>query len=166
MFNALNLKTNETISRPLTLTDVVYLCCYNATVKAERHVYTVRYPIGDLYGAFFTRVHVLSTYNTIPVQFNNERYDTYPVIDTEMSHSMVSTQFVDVLQMSNSRLVNIGGDYDGDTVKSTGIWSDEANAQAEEMMLSKIYCVRTDLTAAFPIEKECLNGLYGLTKME
>ena len=150
----------------MTLTDVIFLCCYNATTKADRHVYTVRYPIGDLYGAFFTKIRVLSTYDTIPVRFNGETYSLYPDINPELSHSAVSTLFVDVIKMSNSRLVNLGGDYDGDTVKSTGIWSDEANAQAEQMMLSKIYCVRTDLTAAFPIEKECLNGLYGLTKME
>lgn len=166
IFNAVNVKTNETISRPLTLTDVIFLCCYNATTKADRHVYTVRYPIGDLYGAFFTKIRVLSTYDTVPVRFNGETYSLYPDINPELSHSAVSTLFVDVIKMSNSRLVNLGGDYDGDTVKSTGIWSDEANAQAEQMMLSKIYCVRTDLTAAFPIEKECLNGLYGLTKME
>jgi hypothetical protein len=136
-----------------------------STTAADRHVYTVRYPIGDLYGAFFTKVHVLSTAKTYPIQFNNITFEYYPSIDPEMSHAMVSTQFVDVVRMSNSRLVNLGGDYDGDTIKSTGVWSDEANKQAEEMMYSKIYCVRTDLSAAFPIEKECLNGLYGLTKM-
>ena len=163
MFNAINMKTNEPIARPLTLTDVIYICCYMSTTAADRHVYTVRYPIGDLYGAFFTKVHVLSTIKTYPVQFNNITFEYYPSIDPEMSHAMV--QFVDVVRMSNSRLVNLGGDYDGDTIKSTGVWSDEANKQAEEMMYSKIYCVRTDLTAAFPIEKECLNGLYGLTKM-
>ncbi len=166
LFSAVNLKNNESIVRPLTLTDVVYLCCYNATTVADRHVYTVRYPIGDLYGAFFTKIHVLSTNRTIEIQFNNETYKWYPLIDPEMSHAMTSTQFIDVIQMSNSRLVNLGGDYDGDTVKSTGVWSDEANQEAEKMMLSRIYCVRSDLTSAFPIEKECLNGLYGLTKME
>ena len=66
--------------------------------------------------------------------------------------------------MSNSRLSNLGGDYDGDTIKSTGIWSDEANEQAEKMMLSKVYNLRPDLTAAYPIAIEALNGLYGLTK--
>lgn len=165
IFTGINLKTNETITRNLTLTDVIYICCYMSTTAADRHVYTVRYPIGDLYGAFFTKVHVLSTTHTQPVQFNNIKYDFYPIIDPNMSHAMVSTQFVDVVRMSNSRLVNLGGDYDGDTIKSTGIWSDEANKQAEQLMYSKIYCVRTDLTAAFPIEKECLNGLFGLTKM-
>lgn len=166
IFNALNLKTKEAISRPLTLTDVIYLCCYRAVVVADRHVYTVRYPIGDYLGAFFTKVHALSTNTTIPVQFQGETYSTYPDINPELSHSKVSTSFIDVINMSNSRLKNLGGDYDGDTVKSTGIWSDEANKQAEELMYSKVYNVRPDMTSAYPIEIECLNGLYGLTKME
>ena len=165
IFNAVNAKTKETISRPLTLTDAVYICVYNVTVKAGRHVYTVRYPIGDYLGAFFTRIHVLSTNDTMHVQFQGEDYPSYPVIDPDMSHMRVSTSFIDVLQMSNSRLENLGGDYDGDTVKSTGVWSDEANEQAEQMMLSKVYNIRTDQTAAFPINKEALNGLFGLTKM-
>lgn len=164
MFNAVNMKTKETISRPLTLTDVIYIAAYSATVDAERHVYTVRYPIGDYLGAFFTRIHVLSTNTTIPVEFQGKQYRTYPNVDPNMSHAQVSVQFIDVVQMSNSRLANLGGDYDGDTVKSTGIWSDEANEEAERLMLSKIYNVRTDLSAAFPIAIECLNGLYGLTK--
>ena len=46
--------------------------------------------------------------------------------------------FVDVVNMTNSRLPNIGGDYDGDTIKSTGIWSDEANENAKKLMRSKI----------------------------
>ena len=164
IFTALNTKTNEPISRPLTLTDVIYLCCYRATVAADRHVYTVRYPIGDHLGAFFTKVHVLSTNTTVSVQFQGETYPTYPDIDLSLSHMRVSTSFVDVVQRSNSRLSNLGGDYDGDTIKSTGIWSDEANEQAEKMMLSKVYNLRPDLTAAYPIAIEALNGLYGLTK--
>jgi len=165
-FSAMNLKTKEPITRELTLTDVIYLCCYNACVKGNKHVYTVRYPIGDYLGAFFTKIHVLSTNNTIPVQFMGETYQTYPIVDPQASHAVASTSFIDVLQMSNARLINLNGDYDGDTVKSTGIWSDEANEQAEKLMVSKAYNIRPDLSAAFPIEKEALNGLYGLTKME
>jgi hypothetical protein len=72
--------------------------------------------------------------------------------------------FADTITPSNSRLKAIGGDYDGDTVKSTGIWSDEANKQAEELMMSKIYNITPQGTTMFPIEIECLNGLYALTK--
>jgi len=74
--------------------------------------------------------------------------------------------FAETLTPSNSRLKAIGGDYDGDTVKSVGIWSDEANAEAEKLMLSKIYNITTQCTTMFPIEIECLNGLYALTKDE
>ena len=160
----LDLKSNQTITRPVTLTDVVYLACKSAIVDADRHVYTVRYPIGDYMGAFFTKVHILSTNNTTQIQFNNEVYNTYPIIDLEASHNRVATSFADTLTPSNSRLKVIGGDYDGDTVKSVGVWSDEANAKAEELMYSKIYNIKPDCTTMYSIEIECLGGLYALTK--
>jgi hypothetical protein len=160
----LDVKKNQTITRPVTLTDVVYLACKSAIVDADRHVYTVRYPIGDYMGAFFTKVHILSTNDTTEINFNGEVMDTYPVINLEASHSRVATSFADTLTPSNSRLKAIGGDYDGDTVKSVGIWSDEANAKAEELMYSKIYNIKPDCTSMYLIEIECLGGLYALTK--
>ena len=137
IFEAFDINKNEKISRPLTLTDVIYLCCKVAVVDADRMVYTVRYPIGQHFGAFFTKVALMSTIDTMKIQFMGETFKCYPKIDPELPHSKVSTLFVDVVNMVNSRLKPIGGDYDGDTIKSTGIWSDEANAQAEELMYSK-----------------------------
>ena len=163
-FQAYDVKRKETISRPLTLTDVIYLCCKTAIVDAGKHVYTVRYPIGDYMGAFFTEVFILSTVDTCDIEFNGERYPHYPIINLEVSHMRVSTMFIDVITPSNSRLAAVGGDYDGDTVKSTGIWSDEGNAEADRLMRSKIYNITIQGTTMFPIEKECLNGLYALTK--
>lgn len=163
-FQAYDVKRKETISRPLTLTDVIYLCCKTAIVDAGKHVYTVRYPIGDYMGAFFTEVFILSTVDTCDIEFNGERYPHYPIINLEASHMRVSTMFIDVITPSNSRLAAVGGDYDGDTVKSTGIWSDEGNAEADRLMRSKIYNITIQGTTMFPIEKECLNGLYALTK--
>ena len=160
----LDIKSNQTVTRPVTLTDVMYLACKSAIVDADRHVYTVRYPIGDYMGAFFTKVHILSTNNTCEIQFNGEVYDTYPIIDLKASHNRVATSFADTLTPSNSRLKAIGGDYDGDTVKSIGIWSDEANEKAEKLMLSKIYNIKPDCTTIYSIEIECLGGLYALTK--
>jgi hypothetical protein len=165
IFSAMYTKDNTPISRELTLTDVIYLAAYQAVIVPDRMVYLVRYPIGKYLGAFFTGVYLMSTINTASVQYQGVVYKRYPVIDPDMSHARVSTQFVDVVNMTNSRLVNIGGDYDGDTIKSTGIWSDEANEKARKLMKSKIYCCHMDGSAAFPCEQESLNGLYGLTKM-
>ena len=165
MFSAIRTNDNVPILRPFTLTDLVYLAAYNAVVVPDRMVYLVRYPIGKYLGAFFTGVFLMSTINTVSVQYQGVTYKRYPDINPDMSHARVSTQFVDVVNMTNSRLVNIGGDYDGDTIKSTGIWSDEANENARKLMKSKIYLCHLDGTSCFPCEQESLNGLYGLTKM-
>lgn len=164
IFEYLDIKNNETIARPLTLTDVVYMCCKIAIVDADRHVYTVRYPIGDYFGSFFTKVHVLSTTDTMQIQFRGETFKYYPIVDVDRPHNRVATSFADTLTPSNSRLKPIGGDYDGDTVKSVGIWSDEANKKAEELMYSKVYNITAGGTSPFVIGIECLNGLYALTK--
>lgn len=164
LFEAFNVTKNEKISRPLTLTDVIYICTQNAVVDADRMVYTVRYPIGDYLGAFFTKVHVLSTVYTMHVQYMGYDYKSYPIIDPELSSSIVATSFATTINLSNSRLKALGGDYDGDTVKSSGIWSDEANKQAETLMYSKIYNITPQCTTIYEIAIECLNGLYSLTK--
>lgn len=160
----LDIKKNETVTRPVTLTDVIYLCCKIAIEDAGRMVYTVRYPIGDYLGSFFTKVHILSTLETTRIQFRGETYNYYPVIDVERPHNRVATSFIETINMSNSRLKALGADYDGDTVKSIGLWSDEANQKAEELMYSKIYNIKAECDSVYVIEIECLNGLYALTK--
>lgn len=166
LFDGIDLKNNTHVNRPLTLTDVIFICCQRGVIDAKKMVYTCRYPMGDHYGAFFTYPVLLSTIQTTEMQWQSQVFQTYPVIDPSLGHMKVSTLFADTLTPSNSRLKAIGGDYDGDTVKSTGIWSDEANAEAERLMKSKLYNIRMEGRTMFPIEIECLNGLYGLTKME
>lgn len=160
----LDIKKNQTVTRPVTLTDVIYLCCKVAIEDAGRMVYTVRYPIGDYLGNFFTKVHILSTLETTAIQFRGETMEYYPVIDIERPHNRVATSFIETINMSNSRLKALGADYDGDTVKSIGLWSDEANKRAEELMYSKIYNIKAECDSVYVIEIECLNGLYALTK--
>lgn len=166
LFDGIDLKNNLHVNRPMTLTDVIFICCQRGVIDAKKMVYTCRYPMGDHYGAFFTYPVLLSTIQTTEMQWQSQVFPTYPVIDPSLGHMKVSTLFADTLTPSNSRLKAIGGDYDGDTVKSTGIWSDEANAEAERLMKSKLYNIRMEGRTMFPIEIECLNGLYGLTKME
>lgn len=156
---------HEMVTRPFTLTDVVYLAAKAAIVDADRLAYMVRYPIGDHMGAFFTRIHILSTNVTHSIEFNGEHFEFYPNVNVDMSRSQVSRYFADTITPANSRLAPICGDYDGDTVKSTGIFSDEANEKARKLMMSKIYLVTPQCTTPFSVGNECILGLYGLTKM-
>ena len=160
----MDMDKNEMITRDLTLTDVVYLAAKAAIVDADRLVYMVRYPIGDHMGAFFTRVHILSTNVTKHINFNGVEYTSYPDVRLDMSHAQTSTYFVDTVTPSNSRLPALNGDYDGDTVKSTGIFTDEANAKARKLMYSKIYLVTPQCTTPFSISQEAAAALYVFTK--
>lgn len=162
----MDLNKNERITREFTLTDALYICMKECVIDAKRIVYTVRYPIGDHLGAFFSYTHVLSTNVTTRIEFRGETFEYYPVVDPSLSHAIVSTRFADTVVPSNSRLEAMGGDYDGDTVRSIGIWSDEATARAEKLMFSKIYSIRPQCSNVFSIGKECLNGLYGLTRQK
>ena len=166
LFEYFDVKRNEKILRPMTLTDVIYLCCYSSVVKGEKMMYTVRYPIGDYLGSFFSKVFLLSTNDTTKIVFQDETYGTYPVVDLKLPNSIVSTLFVETVTPSNSRLAQTGGDYDGDTVKSIGMITDEANEQAEKLMYSKIYNVRPNCDLIYEIGIECVNGLYSLTKQK
>jgi hypothetical protein len=166
IFDGFDVKIQQRQIRPLTLTDAIFICCRRGIIDAGKMCYTVRYPMGDHYGAFFTYPVLLSTIQTTEMQWQGETFKNYPVVDPSLGHMKVSTLFADTLTPSNSRLKAIGGDYDGDTVKSVGIWSEEANQQAEKLMRSKLYNIRMEGRTMFPIEIECLNGLYGLTKME
>ena len=158
-------KKQETFTRPLTLTDVVYIAAKHGIVDAKRHCYVVRYPIGNYLGAFFTRIVILSTNITNDVTFNNERFPFYPCVIPDMPHHQVATFFKDTLTPSNSNLKRCGGDYDGDTVKSCGLMTDEANEEAERIMLSKLTNVRLQGTSFYETGLEFTSALYTLTKL-
>lgn len=166
LFEYFDVKRNEKIVRPMTLTDVIYLCCYSSVVKSEKMMYTVRYPIGDYLGSYFSKVFLLSTNDTTKIVFQDESYGTYPMVDDKLSHSIVSTLFIETVTPSNSRLKQTGADYDGDTMKSIGMITDEANEQAEKLMYSKIYNVLPNCGLIYEIGIECVNGLYSLTKQK
>lgn len=53
---------------------------------------------------------------------------------------------------------------DGDQVSVRGIWSDEANQEAEEIMNSKMSALNITGTNAKVVAKEVFNSLYELTK--
>lgn len=55
-------------------------------------------------------------------------------------------------------------DFDGDCVSLRGIWSDEANAEAEEIMNRKMSALNITGNNAKSVAKEVFNSLYELTK--
>lgn len=150
------------LNRPLTITDVLYLACVDTCEK--RHVMISRYPVGTDKGITFSKLRVQSTTNHIHVIYNGKHYPYYPDIDLSIEHDNVGIQFIDTLVISNSHLDGMGADYDGDVLSARGIWSDEANIEAEQIMNSKISVLNITGGNSKGVSKEVFNSLYELTK--
>ena len=100
----------------------------------------------------------------MPVNIDGTVYEDYPVIDENMRPENISTIFPDSLTFSNMMLEGIGGDYDGDQVTIKGLYSQEANMEAEEIMNSLSYIININGENMRTSSKECIEGLYQLTR--
>lgn len=153
---------SKVLNRSMTVTDVLYLACVDVCEK--RHIMVSRYPVGTDKGIYFNKIRVQSTVKHVNVVFNGKEYPFYPDIDFNTSHDKVGVQFIDTLVMSNSHLEGMGADYDGDQVSVRGIWSDEANHEAEEIMNKKLYALTISGSNSKVVGREVFNSFYELTK--
>lgn len=152
----------KVLNRAMTVTDVMYLACVESC--EHRHVMVSRYPVGTDKGIYFNKIRVQSTTNHIHLVFNGKEYPFYPDIDFKVEQDQVGVQFTDTLVMANAHLDGMGADYDGDQVSVRGIWSDEANDEAEEIMNRKMSALNITGTNAKVVAKEVFNSMYELTK--
>lgn len=153
---------SKVLNRAMTITDVMYLASVDSCEK--RHVMVSRYPVGTDKGIYFNKIRVQSTSTHVKLIFNGKEYPFYPNIDISLPHEKVGVQFIDTLVMSNSHLEGMGADYDGDQVSARGIWSDEANLEAEQIMNIKMTALNITGTNSKAVAKEVYNSLYELTK--
>jgi len=95
----------------MTWTDLFYMACYDA-VK-DKHCIITRYPLLDQYGLFTSRISVLSTSRTVPMQVGETLYKYYPDIDPNLPKSKVPAMFVDSTRFALAYLPGLDGDFDG-----------------------------------------------------
>lgn len=147
------------MTRPLTWCDVIYLSTMEA-VK-NKMILITRYPIDTFYNQFTTKVRLSSTKETEPMTINGVYYPYYPKI-RELGID-TSNKFVDTINISNCYLGSIGGDYDGDMVTVKGIYTDEANAELEKQLNSKIHYINLGCKSVIEISNEAIQSLFALT---
>lgn len=157
-----DIKTPQLYNRVLTWTDLLYMAAVDTLY--DKHVYITRYPLEDYFGTFPSRVFVLSTMKTMPMIYNERNYPYYPQIDPSLPEAEVSTLFNDTVTMDNTYLKGLGGDYDGDQVSLKGIFSAEANAEAEEIMHSIKHYVNIAGDLMRVIGNEAFLTYYNMTK--
>lgn len=158
-------ETNDanTITRPLTWTDLLYQAAVDVT--ADKHIQVTRYPFLDYLGEYFAKIHVLSTRETAPMVVGSTIYPHYPVIDMTAQGNLDSL-FIDSLKQTPLYLKGLDGDHDGDQVTTKGIMSVEANQDAERIMNSKANLITIDGHLVRTLGNEALQTLFSMTRFK
>lgn len=149
------------LERDLTWCDIFYRAAVD--VVKDKHILITRYPIDSCYNQFPTKIRVSSTKDTEPMIIGNTSYRSYPKIRQQDIGSNTSNKFVDILNISNTWLDSIGGDYDGDQVTVKGIYSTEANQELDKFINSKAHLVNFGANSIPISSNEAIQTLYNLT---
>jgi DNA-directed RNA polymerase beta' subunit len=148
--------------RQSTWCDLLYMAAVDVT--SDKHVYITRYPILDYFGSFPSKITVLSTIETTPVYVEDKLYKSYPKVDLTIPKSQVAVSFSDTLVMSNLYLSGLGGDYDGDQCSVKGVFSQEANQEAHDILTSVSNILNIYGNNIRTISNEGIQTFYMLTK--
>lgn len=150
------------IQRHLTWCDIFYQAAVD--IVQDKHVVITRYPVLDYFGSAIQKIHVESTQETIPMYVGGKFYENYPLVDLNAPPEKVATSFIDSLTMSNLLLKGLAGDYDGDQVTVKAVYSQEANAEAADMINRKSNILNIEGKNMRASTNEVIQGIYQLTR--
>ena len=143
------------LGRPTTLLDLFYIA--TTDVVADKHIMFTRYPVEDFRACHFAKPSILTVEETERREINGRVYPTYPSIGKVM-------RWIDSIRISNSYTKAMGADYDGDTHRMVGLFTQEANAEAERLIAQPTnYCDGQGLFSR-SVANEAMLTLYSLTK--
>lgn len=156
--------TASIYDRPLTWCDLFYMAAEDTLSK--KHIYSTRYPAEDYFGIEPARVAVLCTIKTMPMFVNGKIYKHYPVIDPFANEIDVSRAFINTISVPNLALEGYKGDYDGDTVSTKIVFSEEGNKEAEDLLFSMTNFITVAGSIIRKLGKESTLCMYNMTRRE
>ena len=155
-------KEKPNLHRDLTWTDLIYRAAVDVT--EDKHIWITRYPFLDYLGMMTTRITVLSTRDTQPMMISGKLYPDYPVIDTSKKGN-IDVLFRDTVNMCPVYLSALGADHDGDQITCKSVFSQEANAECEKIMMSKANLLSIEgIGVRNNAGNEGVQTLYSMTK--
>jgi hypothetical protein len=143
------------LGRPTTLLDLFFIVAQD--VIADKYVMFTRYPVEDFRACHFAKPVVLTTERTELVTIGAHEYKRYPIITGR-------PRWIDSFRINNSYTKAMGADYDGDTHRVVGIFTQEANAEAEHLIQQPTNYCDGQGNASRPVANEAILTLYALTK--
>lgn len=96
---------------------------------------------------------------------NGVYYPFYPKIRESDIGVDTSNRFVDTFQMSNNYLAGMGADFDGDTITTKGVYTEEANEEIENFTNSIGNFISFGGQPSKTPGTDVIQSLYALTKI-
>lgn len=158
------------MGRPFTVTDLLYRAA--ADVTFTRNVLSTRFPITDSASTIINKVKILTTERTVDIShnapegsFDFDYMRTYPFFPVDKNGEIVDDKvlWIDTVVPNNSVLAGMGGDFDGDTFRLIGLYTNDSNAEAERIQNAPMNYV--DGTGGFMrgLSREAGLAIYMLT---
>jgi DNA-directed RNA polymerase beta' subunit len=167
--------------RKMTLLDILYII--TRYVAEDKHVYVTRYPVTNFQNIYPSKINILTTNKTrndvylkisgvsLNEIFNEGKpYKDYPYVKFEGDPKPAPStyySFLNVFMPGNVYLKALGGDYDGDMLYMRGLFTKEANAEAEKLIYAKSNILTANGSTSRGISKigkDAIMALYELTK--
>lgn len=155
----INLYKNE-LKRNFTLTDLIYIAAVD--ICSNKHVYVTRYPIEQYQNIYPSKITILSTRETKPQKLEDRYLPDYPIVYPD--YPAEEELFIDTVVPYNGYLKALGGDYDGDTVSLRGVFTMEANEEAERLIWEKKNILDQMGRNSRKIGNEAVQAIYSLTR--
>ena len=151
-------------SREITLTELLYIVAYS-NIEGKYSEVISRYPIMDSYNIITSKIHVLSTTDTVKVEIAGIDYPYYPnMFDIDLDdESMLTTIFHETIKISNTLLKGFDGDYDGDKLAVRAPMSDEAIEEVNTLAKAKINVFNLEGDMVKFVGGEAIQALYSLS---
>lgn len=152
---------SDQLKRNFTLTDILYIAAVD--ICADKHVMVTRYPVENFLNVYPSKIKILSTKNTVKMQLPDRYLENYPVVYPD--YPVHEETFIDSVRPSLLVLGAIGGDFDGDTVSLRGLFTKEANQEADRLINSKTMIIGQAGKNVRGVGNEAVLSLYTLTHM-
>lgn len=151
------------INRRLTWVDVFYIACQEFI--EDKTVLLTRFPMDTYYNTIPTQINIKTTMEHEPMLIRNKFMKYYPQIKDEDIGKNTSGMFDDSCNVANPLVKGAGGDYDGDTMSSKGVYLREANEELIEYMNSKAFYINLGAKNGRLSESTARQTIYSLTRV-
>ena len=166
-------RADRGFKRAFTYTDLFFMIAKD--VVADKHIYVTRYPVISFQNIYPSKIKIQTTSKTLKecvIRFGGQllRFRDYPLVKFEgdsVKHPETHHGWLNVFVPGNVYLKALDGDYDGDMLYMRGVFTKEANAEADKLIYAKSNLLGASGRPARGISligKEALVSLYELTK--